>query len=98
MSKLSITVKNTGTKQFEVDRDESKVKVKGGTWKAIGGGQNTCAAGDTVSKTDSALFGSEANRRYLMYVREDDNDSFTYYPSPTGYTSDSSPLINIALE
>jgi hypothetical protein len=98
MPKLSITVKNTGTKSFEVNWDQSKVRVKGGTWKALGGGQNTCAAGDTVSITDNALFGSDANRRYQIYTVEDDNPFFTYYPSTSGWTTDSSPMINITRE
>lgn len=95
MSKLSITVKNTGNKTFFVDWDESDVKVKGGTYRRIGGGKNTCKPNDTVTIDDTATFAADASRRYRICTVEGDNELTTTLPSQNGFTSDSSPIFNI---
>ena len=96
MSKLSITVVNDGDEAVEVDWEQSSVKVKGGTYRTIGGGRQTCPPHQSVSTDDSALFGAGANRRYRIHTQRNDNDAVKYYPSESSYTDDPTPVIHVS--
>jgi len=95
MSQLSIKVVNKLNEPIEVAWDASSVKVKGGTYKSIGGGTNTCAPNASVEMVDKALLGTGAKRRYRIHYSLNDNDAIQYYPSPSGYTEDPTPVITI---
>ena len=94
--KITISVHNTGSAQLTVDWDESKVKSKGGLWTKIKGGKNTVASGATESHVYTATFNCDANRRYQIFTEQGDSDQTTYIPSSSGWTTDSSPTVNIS--
>lgn len=96
MSKLSIKVTNKLNEPAEIEWNLSSVKVKGGTYKIIGGGTNTCAPNASVEMVDNALFGAGANRRYRIHYSVRDNDAIKYYPSESSYTDDPTPTITIS--
>ena len=91
---ITITVENTGNSAFTVNWDESKVKVRGGTWKKIASNSSELVpAGGSRSETFTALFNCGAKRRYQIHMAQGGNTEVEYHPSPSRWTTDQTPTV-----
>jgi hypothetical protein len=97
MPQITVTLKNTDNEPLFVEWDQCKVKVKGGTYKALSNNTNTdtIAIGGTVSTVYSATFATGARRRYQIAVSNGDSDNNIYYPSSSTWTIDDTPEISV---
>ena len=100
---ITLGVKNTGKGEIFIFRKESKVKVKGGTWKQLsklswypGSPSNKPGyqPGESGSDDFKAQFKCGAKRRYMIKYRcaalPGHLRKSVYYPSDTGYTTSTS--------
>ena len=84
---INVEVHNTGSQTITVDWGDSKVKVKGGTWKKIGSSAVSIAAGDTKTEDFKATFNCGAKRRYKIKSTEGSSSKTTYHPGTSSWTT-----------
>jgi len=102
---INVFVKNTGKYGLFVQGgDETAVKSKNGTWRRLGAGGwqvwHELPPGETRGDNYAATFSCTVSRRYrIAYLCKDgankDQVLTDYYPSPTGWTTNSPVTVNL---
>ena len=97
MPRLTVKVVNQDNEPINIDWHDSKVKVRGGTYKKLSNNTNTdiILPGEHASIVYDATFGANVKRRYQISVNNGDSTKVKVYPSHNGWTEDPTPTIKV---
>ncbi len=92
---ITIELKNTDSIKVSYVKNGSKVKSKGGSWKALPAPVvRSMEPGETVSFVHNATFGCNAKRRYKLKFVKLGHQWYEHFPSATGWTKNVNIRIN----
>ena len=93
--KITIEIVNKTSRSIIIDKKDSKVKIKGGTWRKIGKNNTEVRGGEKVSIPFNATFGCKKKRQYRISWSGQGEGGTKYHPSTTGFTTNQTVKINI---
>ena len=97
MPRLTVEVINQDNEPIIIDWHNSKVKVRGGTYKKLSNSENidTILPGKNASIVFNTTFGANAKRRYQISVNNGDSTKLVYHPGQNDWTENPTPTIKV---
>lgn len=98
----TFTLHNTSAASVTIDWADSDARTStvvfgqriAGPWASLGAGTSVVAAGATVNKAIVLNLSCNIDRQYRLEVNQGGSSWFTYFPSQTTWTRDTTPHIH----